>query len=150
MSEARRTYDLLRSYVTKEWDRIRDVDWDKARQEIDDAINSMKGVKPIDANAPAAPTSVESSIPEPPKSEVDPEVRKRIARQLLGVKDDANFDDIRKAFVRLNKRSDPSRFAAGTPEATQAAEIQKKIHWAYQVLTEGMDEAEKRFRSLEI
>jgi hypothetical protein len=57
---------------------------------------------------------------------------------------------VRKAFARFNKRSDPANFPAGSAEATQATEIQKRVHWAFGVLTENMDATEKRFKSLEI
>jgi hypothetical protein len=35
-------------------------------------------------------------------------------------------------------------------EAAQAIEIQRRVQWAYGVLTEGMDATERRFRTLEI
>ena len=62
----------------------------------------------------------------------------------------ATFEEIRRAFDKLNKRSAPERFPINSPERTQAAEIQKRIHWAYQMLTESLGTTEKRFRSLEL
>jgi DnaJ-class molecular chaperone len=72
------------------------------------------------------------------------------ARRILGVSAGATFDETRRAFERLNKRGDPSRFPANSMEREHAAAIQKSVQWAYAVLTANVDAIEKRFRSLEI
>ena len=131
MSIGRRAYDVLRGYVGREWERIQGLEEDIALAEL---------------NEDAKP-KVKADAGLPPIPEID---RAAHARTLLGVGPQAGFTDIRKAFERLNKRSDPSNFPAGSAEATQAAEIQKRVHWAFGVLTEGMDATEKRFKSLEI
>ncbi len=131
MSMGRRAYNVLRGYVGREWERIQGLEEDVATQEL---------------NAETLPKAKPASD-LPPIPEVNREAH---ARTLLGVGPQAPFEDIRKAFERLNKRSDPANFPPGSSEATQAAEIQKRVHWAFGVLTEGMDATEKRFKSLEI
>lgn len=133
MSTGRRAYNLLRGYVNREWERIQGVQRSEAERELDDVFSVSTNPT---APAPAQGTPV-----------VDRNTR---ARTILGVVEGASFPDVQKAFERLNKRSDPSNFPAGSAEAVQAAEIQKQIHWAYGVLSEGHDTTERRFRSLEI
>lgn len=134
MSTARRAYDILRGYIGREWERIQDVEESSARQELSESLK-----QPSTSRAPAEQAA--------PASEED---KGAYARRLLGVSAGATFDEIRKQFERLNRRSDPSNFPPGSAEADQAAEIQKRVHWAYGYLTEHMDTTEKRFRSLEI
>jgi hypothetical protein len=138
MSTGRRAYDILRGWVSHEWDRIREIEHDLAEDELRESMD-----KPY-------PTH----IPNESKTEEQVKAAKADARahacNLLGVDEKASFEDIRKAFDRLNKRSDPARYPANSPERTQAAEIQKRIHWAYQVLTDSLNNIQKRFRSLEL
>jgi hypothetical protein len=134
MGTAQRAYDILRGYVNREWDRISGGESTSAQRELDEAM----------ATAPLPPTPAESTQSTPPQTMQDR------ARSILGLAPEAAFGEIRKAFERLNKRSDPRNFPPGSVEAIKAAEIQKQIHWAYGTLTEGMDNTEKRFRSLEI
>ena len=132
MSLGRRAYNLLRGYVHTEWERIRDVERDRANREL------------VDVPLPPVPSSA------PQTSDLAPEDQKAHARRILGVEPDAPFDEVRKCFVRLNKRSDPARFPDGSSEANEAAEIQKRVNWAYRCLTDDMDSTERRFRTLEI
>jgi len=132
VSVGKRAYDLMRGYVNREWERIKDVDRQYAESELDEPIVRR------------APLPADSQGPVP---SIEPRER---ARQLLGVAQNASFQDIRKAFERLNKRSEPANFPVGSSEAAQAAEIQKRVNWAYQMLTENVDVTEKRFGSLEI
>lgn len=132
MSEARRAYDLLRGYINREYDRIRGVDLESAERELNESLKS--------AMPPKSP-------PVPPLPQFSKEER---ARRILGVAPDAGFDEIRRAYERLNKRGDPARFAAASIERQHAAEIQKSVQWAYAVLTANVDAIEKRFKSLEI
>jgi hypothetical protein len=74
---------------------------------------------------------------------------KAYARRLLGVTESTPYEELRKCFERLNQRSDPSNFPAGSYEAEQAAAIQRRVNWAFSLLTEDMDPTDKRFRSLE-
>jgi hypothetical protein len=135
VSTGRRAYDLLRSYVNSEWDRIQGIERTDAVQELDDAIDA---------------TSPNHKFVSIPKAQVPPEDAETYARQVLGVADNADFEALRHAFERLAKRSDPARFPENSAEAAQAKDIQKRIYWAYGLLTQNMDGTEMRFRSLEI
>lgn len=128
MSSARRAYDLLRAYVQREWDRIHPLEYEEALREL---------------KAPSPPPPRE----ERPSTHEDPRV---LARRILGVSEEAGFEEVRKAFERLDRRSDPAKFPAGSPEREKAAEIRRKVHWAYRVLSENVPPVEKRFKSLEI
>jgi len=99
------------------------------------------------------PYSQPMAVPEGLPQETAPEPawdKKAYARKLLGVSEGCSFADLRKAFLRLNKRSDPANFPAGSAESDKAADIQRKVNWAYGVLTEDMDATEQRFRTLEL
>lgn len=134
MSTGRRAYDLMRGYVNREWDRIKGVEFDNAERELQEALE-----QPIQRK-PTVEETQESLV-------VD---RQLTASKILGVPINAPFAEIHKSFEKLKKRSDASNFPSGSPEAAQAIEIQRRVQWAYGVLTEGMDVTEKRFRSLEI
>lgn len=138
MSELRRTYDLLRGYVNKEWDRIRSIEWQSAWQELESSL------RPAEPAAPAEPEEPEAPAVQPG---VDLDA---VARSILGVPEGAGFEEVRAAFRRLHRRSDPSSFPPGSTEAANAARIQQRVNWAYARLTAGTSSTEKRFRSLEI
>jgi hypothetical protein len=135
VSTGKRAYDLLRGYVHQEWDRIQGLERTDAIQELDDALDA---------------TSPNFKMPPRPKVDIPPQDAETYARQVLGVAAKADFEAIRSSFEKLCKRSDPSRFPQGSAEAQQAADIQKRIYWAYDQLTKNLDETEIRFRSLEI
>src|SRR5688572_18974164 len=130
MSTGRRAYDMLRGYVNREWDRIKGVEFDSAERELQEALE-----KPTERKLDLS--GMEQAMV------VD---RQLTASKILGVPINAPFAEIHKAFERLKKRSDASNFPSGSPEAAQAIEIQRRVQWAYGVLTEGMDVTEKRFR----
>lgn len=136
MSGARRAYNIVRGYVMREWERIQGVERDLAESELLKSLSDVEGSDPgPSAQGPAYERSVNP---------------KEVARRFLGVAEDADFATIRKAFDKLNKRSDPKNFPEGSKEQEQAAEIQKRVHWAYATLTEDLDPTQKRFRSLEL
>lgn len=139
MSTAKRTYDILRGYVNREWDRIQGIELTDAERELSDALDN-----PAPRPRPATGAAVETIDADTSASEV------AIARRILGVDEGASFAEVRTAFDRVVKRTDPVNFPAGSPEAQQAAEIHRRVHRAYDILTEGMDATEKRFRTLEI
>lgn len=130
MSMGRRAYDILRSYVGREYERIQGVERHSASEELQKALDSFPEAK--------------KKEPAPP---VDPKAH---ARDLLGVSAEATFADIQKAFKRLSSRSNPKNFPEGSPEAAKAEEIHRKVHWAFNTLADGVDNTERRFRSLEI
>lgn len=133
MSSGRRAYDILRSFVNTEWERIRGIDYDKALEEL----NSP----PVDSSSTSSLDQLPSPTPPDPMS---------TARSVLGVPEDASFEDIRKAFERLSSRSEPTRFTAGSEEQVHATQIQARVNWAYKLLTAEVSTTEKRFKSLEI
>ena len=138
MSTAKRAYDLMRGYVNREWDRIQGIELSDAEKELLESLDS-----PTPRSTPAPDT-------EPVNPEDTTASDLVIARRILGVEEGASFVEIRKAFDRVVKRTDPANFPAGSVEANQAAEIHRRVHRAYDLLTEGMDATEKRFRTLEI
>lgn len=137
MSTGRRAYNLLRGYINREWDRIKTWERSDALRELEDDAPSAPAPKAED------PEKTVVYIPEGT-------TREQAAAHILGVGEKATFQEIRFAFVKLSKRSDPANFTDGTPECDQARDIYKKVHWAYRVLTEKMSDSEKRFGSLEI
>lgn len=138
MSTGRRAYDLLRGYVNTEWDRIQGIERNDALDELDAALDSTN------------PNNYKTAPKPEIRVKVPPEDAKTYARQVLGVAENADFEAIRHSFEKLCKRSDPARFPENSEEARTASDIQKRIYWAYGVLTEDTDETEMRFRSLEI
>ncbi len=135
MGSGRRAYDLLRGYVNQEWERIRSVDESPEERELRESLEG---------------TSIRverTTVVQETYVQVDPT---EWARKVLGVTAVADFAEIKKAFDRLYSRSDPSKFPAGSSEATQASEIQGRVQKAYAILTDSMDPTEKRFKSLEI
>ena len=138
MSIGRRAYDLLRGYVSTEWERIQDVDRRMAEKELRTPPSSS-------FNAAARPVTSQPEMTSQP-----PEDRRERACRILGLGQDCGFDEIRKCYTRLNKRSDPGNFPDNSAEQVKAIEIHRKVNWAYAVLTEDMDSTERRFRTLEL
>lgn len=137
MSTGRRAYNLMRAYVGREWDRIKSWERQDALQELED------NATPPQVEAVEQPEKTVIYIPKGSSPE-------EAASHILGVQKNAPFIEVRKAFERLSKRADPERFVENSPEKIQAIDIQKKIHWAYRILTENTSPTEKRFGSLEI
>jgi hypothetical protein len=136
MSEAKRAYNVLRSYVNQEWERIRGID-------LHDAWQELNGPTPTTLKEPTA------SIPDPTTASAPNELE-ATARTILNVTAKADFEEIRVAFEKINRRVQPENFESGTSEATHAQELLRKATWAYQFLTKDMSPAERRFKSLEI
>lgn len=132
MSTGERAYRILKGYISREWDRVRSLERRLAEEELE-----------------------QIGPPNPPRTAPETELRagadpRARARRILGVSEDATFRTIHQAFTRLNRRSDPRNFPAGSEEAQIAARLREQVHWAYRVLTEGMDNRELRFGSLEL
>jgi len=126
---------MLRGYVNHHMDRIRDVDLSAAWDELNETVSGPKTT--------SRETETTTTTPEP----VD---QKQIARRILGVKDDADFDTVRKAYERLRKRSDPTNFPEGTDERKTAQELFQRIELAYRILSADFTAIDKRFKNLEI
>lgn len=135
MSTAKRAYDLLRGYVNREFERIQGVELSDAERELSDSLENPIRPRPSSADATSAPATP---------------LDVARAREVLGVGPEADFAEIRRAFERIHKRSDPANFPTGSLEARHATEIHRRVYRAYALLTENMDATEKRFRSLEI
>ncbi len=137
MSTGRRAYDLLRGYVNHEWERIQGISGiDPAEAELNEAI--------------AGPGYRRSTYSESSQQETVVLSDDDLARQILGVSTSASFDEIRRAFDKLNDRSDPAKFPVGSMEADHAAEIRSRVHKAFRILSDKFDATETRFKSLEI
>jgi hypothetical protein len=121
--------------VNREWDRIHGVD------PFAGAGDKMSASSEVDS-------ALEHPAPRPVAER--PFNAKERACSVLGITVEAEFVEIRRSFERLNRRSDPSNFPPGSPEAYQAAQIQRRVQEAYRILIDGMDASELRFRSLEI
>ena len=140
MSTPRRAYDLLRGYVNREFERLQTVDLRGAAKELESSLSN-----PVSSSRSTPDTGVPTvtSVPEPYDQPA-------MARRILGVAPDADFATIRQAFDRLNRRSAPENFPAGSPEAYQAQQIQSRVQEAYRILISKMDSTELRFGTLEL
>ena len=150
MSEMRRAYDLLRGYVNHEWDRIKGIEWDDAWKELNASTRPATDRDVSDSELSAV-DSVSDQTSTPAQRPVPTEIDlKAQARQILGVSPTDDFEAVRKAFEKLNKRTHPDNFPAGSEDARSASALRARVQWAYTVLTAEMTQAEKRFKSLEI
>ena len=64
--------------------------------------------------------------------------------------DNANLDDLKRAYSRLSERSLPAHFAEGSEERKKAAEIHLRVQESYDILLPLLDPRLKRFQSLDI
>lgn len=142
MSEARRAYDLLRAFVGRESDRVKET-WAEFEKML--AETPSPGSKP----SPSAPTASPAE-PDPRLTAATPEDTRRVARRILGVEEGASFPEIRRAYEKISRRAKSENFPAGSDAAGQAQELLRRASWAYQALTKDMDATQKRFQSLEI
>lgn len=135
MGTSRRAYDLLRGYVNHHMDRIRELDADSsARDELNEALNPG-------ASAPTEAVSTPAATP------ID---QQAMARKILGVEEKATFAEIRRAYERLCKRSDPQKFVIGSEERKLAEDLHARIETAYRILSAEVPAVEKRFNNLEL
>lgn len=163
MSVPQRFYNVLRAYIGREWERIGQVDRDRAERELGDSsegvdvgqdgrVQERKVGSYIDTSSP--PSIHISSRKAPPSQARTPNPPPRTptahARRVLGVSADEGYAGIRRAYERLSRRSDPANFPGGSVEARQAEQIHRRVEWAYRLLSEGVDDTDRRFQSLEI
>ena len=139
MSTGRRAYDILRAHVNNQWDRINEPGLKSAWNELNEAVNGPK----FQDGAPEVPAAENQKAAEP----ID---QKAIARRILGVEESASFEEVRKAYERLRKRSEPAKFPEGTEEREMAAQLSQRIETAYRILAKDVPSIEKRFSNLEI
>jgi hypothetical protein len=69
--------------------------------------------------------------------------------RVLGLPENADWDDIQAAYERLTLRSDPRRFPDGSSSQHEARRITERIHAAYERLRDRYDPTESRFAKLE-
>lgn len=143
----RRTYDLLRAYVNREWERVQGIEESAAWHELQESLDPGYRAK-------RAPESGSGSAPNKPRSEgeqiASEEDQIRLAHQILGVEAGASFDTVRAAYERLNKRADPTRFPEGSTEQREAAALQRRVNIAYEKLAAKFPDSHRRFRDLEL
>lgn len=137
MSEAKRAYNLLRSFVNQEWERVKGFDMNEAWRELNE--------NPAEAEARRAEPEAKQL-----NSAMDATELEATARTILNVTAKASYDEIRKSYEKVSNRVQPQNFDSGTEEARQAQELLRKATWAYQFLTKDMSPVQRRFRSLEI
>ncbi|GAB4127160.1 MAG: hypothetical protein Fur0036_13960 [Fimbriimonadaceae bacterium] len=146
MKDAQRVVNVLRSYIGREWERVKEIEKQLARDELNRATATPGGQPP--ASPPAVPSA---SAPAATRGlALSEEELDRQARAILGVEPDANFPTIRKAYEKLEKRSRPGKFPEGSPESNVAAALRARVDWAFKFLSRHASEVEKRFSSLEI
>lgn len=136
MSSAKRAYDLMRGYVNREWDRVRGLERLEAESELRGETSLARETFAQNHRGP-----IEAAYGTD---------EQHAARLILGVAEGADFREVRKSYERLDRRSDPEKFPAGSDEQKRAAELRERIRWAYRKLTADVSEQEKRFGSLEI
>jgi hypothetical protein len=145
MKDAQRVVNVLRSYIGREWERVKEIEKQLARDELNQATATPGGQPP--ASQPAVPST---SAPAASGSSLTEADLDRQARAILGVEPDADFPTIRKAYEKLEKRSRPGKFPEGSPESNVAAALRARVDWAFKFLSRHASEVEKRFSSLEI
>ena len=131
MELSKRAYRLIKAYVHRESDRINETTGNEMLQALEEL------------NPPVAQTS--SSAP----AQI-PENILHLARQILGVAEEARYEEILAAYKRLYLRSAPSHFPEGSEEQKIAEEIHRKVNWAFKELTQTENPVTKRFGALEI
>lgn len=139
MSTTQRAYDLLRAFVNQEKEALGNRgrgNSESASAELDDALARPWTLQR--AKTSSGPTSLPSA---------DPKGR---ARSILGVTESDDFAAIHKRYESLMKRSDPENFPNDDEARFTAERIRRLVVEAYRVLTEEVDETERRFGSLEV
>ena len=150
MSEAKRAYDLMRGYVNREWDRIKGLEMLDALRELDSPL-SDKQSKLMDHEKAGSGSQSDSTRSETVSSDGEGEQNYEVtARLILGVHANADFKEIRAAFEKINRRSQPENFDEGSEEADHAHQVLRRATWAYNFLTKDMSASDKRFQSLEL
>lgn len=127
-----RAWNLARSFVGQEIERIKGVERELALQELNTPPKATPQIPPAAPAASQAPLSDEQ------------------ARKLLGVADTASFSEIRTAFERIYSRADPYKFANDPDLKLNAQIIRDRVVAAYRQLSKGQDATDLRFGSLDL
>ena len=133
MSSLRRGYDVLRAYIGREWERIESITESNARSELNSYLNNLPPTQPA-TNKP----------------KIDGPLNVSEAYKILNLPKDANLEDLKRAYNRLNNRSKPENFPEGSEERKQAARVHLRVQEAYDILLPKLDQTHQRFTSLDI
>lgn len=154
MSEAKRAYNLLRGYINREWDRVKGLEMLDALKELDSPLSDKQAEMKERADGPratsSASTSPQSSSSSTFTEDLAEENYEATARTILNVHANATFKEVRYAYEKISRRSQPENFPEGSEEAEQAQVLLRRATWAYNFLTKNVSSSEKRFKSLEL
>lgn len=70
--------------------------------------------------------------------------------RLLGLEPGTDYATVQAVYEKLLSRCSPDKFTAGSPEALEAQDIERKLQATYKVLREALDPTARRFDLLEI
>jgi len=138
-----------------------------ARQELDDALDSDpttgsagNTTRPSARVSPntslRSPDEIRSGVPKTasastvPNSAVSTSDPLESHYRVLGLESGADFATVQAVYEKLLSRCRPERFPAGSPESTEALDIQNRLEATYKVLREALDPTARRFEMLEI
>lgn len=139
MNEFFRFKRLVSGYISREYDRIKDLELFQASQEMEQSSGPA-------AYSERLNTPKESA----PKVALTPEEKVELARKIFEVPTDATYEQIRKSYETLMAKSDPSQYDPKSANYTKALDIQRKLKSYFELLTQHFSNTEKRFKSLEI
>jgi hypothetical protein len=69
--------------------------------------------------------------------------------RMLGLEPGCDFDTVQEAYNSFAARTDPARFAAGSPEANELQDIRQRLETSYRALRDALDATAHRFGLLE-
>ena len=127
-----------------------------AREELDDAMEISSAPQGRSASTLRSPGEIRGGVAgaAPPargsgsaQAAQDPLA---VHYQLLGLEPGADYATVQAVYEKLLSRCKPERFAAGSPEAVEAHDIQNRLEATYKVLREALDPTARRFDMLEI
>jgi DnaJ-domain-containing protein 1 len=160
MDEGKRFYRLLSSYLNSEWERIRGVidDYDggdpsAATAELDEAMGTPRRPAPPAFPSPQRPIPTQAPSPQHGQAPATtPSAPGPLDQHyaVLGLPAGSDFALIRRAYQKLARRAEASRFESGSEAAQQAAAIRKRVDEAYAALRKALDPSAARFSELEL
>jgi hypothetical protein len=158
MNEGKRFYRLLSSYVNAEWERIKGVIEESEAGDRTAAVAELEEAMGVPRRpAPPPPQTQPVQTPAPQQGQtVHPTQHPGVANFLdqhfavLGLPPGASFALVRRAYQKLVRRAEASRFEDGSEAASQAAAIRKRVEEAYAALRKALDPSAARFSELEL